>query len=53
MSLYEKMYYRLFNRVSDAIALLNAGKAAEACELLKQAQGETEELYMSAECPED
>lgn len=37
MADYQKMYLRLFNQVTDAIALL------------QQAQQETEELYIAAD----
>ena len=44
--LYKKMYYRLFNRVTDA---LNAKTKEESDEILKNAQIETEEMYISFE----
>ena len=47
MSVFKKMYYRLFNRVTDAIERLERGEAAAAAELLKSAQCETEEMFIT------
>ena len=46
MLLFQKMYFHLFNCVTDAIALLSNGKHAEAKEKLERAQAECEELYI-------
>ena len=46
MSIYKKMYYRLFNKVTDAIES-ESKKLSD--EILKQAQRETEEMYISSE----
>ncbi len=43
MRVYEKLYYRLFNAVTDALEELNYGRAAE---LLKTAQRDGEEFYI-------
>ena len=43
------MYYRLFNRVSDAIELIDRGEFEQARALLINAQNEAEETYISAE----
>ncbi len=48
-AIYRKMYSRLFNRVTDAIAVLEAEGETEAKQRLIQAQLETEELYLSSE----
>ena len=44
-----KMYSRLFNRVTDVIAVLETERETEAKQRLIQAQLETEELYLSSE----
>lgn len=48
-TIYRKMYARLFNRVTDAIKVLETEEEKEAKQLLIQAQMETEELYLLAE----
>lgn len=42
--LYKKMYYHLFNAVTDAIEEVNPIKRID---ILKQAQIDTEEMYIS------
>ena len=44
----EKLYFFLFNAISDAIQLLEQGAAAQARSLLIAAQQEAEEKYISA-----
>ena len=46
--MYEKMYFALFNAVTDALRLLERGDAQGAKNLLEQAQREAEELYIKA-----
>lgn len=46
MLLFQKMYFHLFNCVTDAIALLSSEKHIEAKERLERAQTECEELYV-------
>ena len=48
-TIYRKMYSRLFNRVTDAIAVLETEGETEAKQRLIQAQLETEELNLSSE----
>ena len=48
-TIYRKMYSRLFNRVTDVIAVLETEGETEAKQRLIQAQLETEELYLSSE----
>lgn len=48
MSVYKKMYCRLFNRITDVIYDKEKSKE-EMIEALKQAQLETEEIFMSFE----
>jgi len=47
--MYKKMYYTLFNAVSDAMDLMEAHKFQEAIMLLERASQETEEMYISQE----
>lgn len=44
--MYQKMYYTLFNAITDALALMERGDAAKAKLLLERAQQEGEELYI-------
>lgn len=44
---YHTPYLRLFNRMTDAIAALDDGRALAARELLIAAQREAEESYLS------
>lgn len=46
MTNYEKMYYHLFNAVSDALAELERCNYGAAGELLKSAQCACEELFL-------
>jgi hypothetical protein len=46
---YEKMYFRLFNRISDAIGQVEETNYGLASDILKQAQVEGEEIYLSEE----
>lgn len=46
--MYKNMYLTLFNRTTDAItALSENGDIAKALHILKQAQGECEEIYVT------
>lgn len=44
---YRKLYIFLFNKITDAIEQMDAGKPASAREVLVEAQREAEELYIS------
>ena len=46
---YQKMYYTLFNAITDALRLMEKENSAEAAALLRQAQQSTEEQYIEAE----
>lgn len=46
--MYKKLYYYLFNMVSDAIEMIDNGQCNMAREILIKAQQETEEIYISA-----
>lgn len=47
--MYKKMYYQLFNAIIDALELLEQGRLQEAGDLLKRAQQDAEETYLSEE----
>ena len=44
--LFKNMYYHLFNSISDALLYIKDNRALE---ILKQAQIDTEEMYISEE----
>lgn len=46
MTLYEKMYYHLFNAVTDALKALEEQNYGQAKSLLEQAQQEGESIYL-------
>ena len=46
---YMKMYLRLFNAITDALEAMGCDNYGIAQEILKKAQAEAEELYLSAE----
>lgn len=46
---FEKMYYSLFNGITSAIKAMESQNFGQAVELLKNAQRETEEMYIEAE----
>ena len=46
---YEKMYFRLFNRVTDALAELERLNFGAAAEILKAAQQAGEDSYVEGE----
>ena len=45
MSVFEKLHLLLFNAVTDALRLMQSGRAQAAAELLVRAQQACEELY--------
>lgn len=47
--MYKKMYFRLFNAITDVLEALERGNIWDAKRLLKEAQCATEEMYISAE----
>ena len=47
---FEKQYYVLFNRVTDAIRELQRNHPAQAMDILVRAQQEGEEGYVSGTC---
>lgn len=46
MKLYEKMYYHLFNAVTDALKALEEQNYGQAKSLLEQTQQEGENIYL-------
>lgn len=46
MKVYEKMYYHLFNAVTDALNALERKNYGQAEEILKTAQQKSEEIYL-------
>ena len=48
MDYFEKMYFLLFNAVTDALRELDQGHQEMAQSLLKHAQQDCEEIYMDA-----
>jgi hypothetical protein len=46
---YEKMYFGLFNCISNAIGRIEEANYGLATDILKQAQAEGEEIYLSEE----
>ena len=49
MEVYEKMYFILFNAITNALEKLDHQNYGDAKELLIAAQQETEERYIAAE----
>ena len=47
MANYEKMYYTLFNAITDALGLMEHEQYADAGILLAAAQCQTEEMYIN------
>lgn len=47
--MYKEMYYHLFNAVTDAWQALEQSNYGTARDILKKAQTETEEMYLSAD----
>ena len=45
---YKKLYYRLFNAITDALETLCRGNVEQAKKTLICAQQDTEEMYISA-----
>ena len=44
---YKKLYFHLFNSVTDAIEAISAHDSLAARDILIRAQQETEEMYMA------
>ena len=49
---YEMMYFHLFNRVTDALREMEKQNYGNAAEILKEAQQEAEEVYVSTDSEE-
>ena len=49
MEIYKKMYYRLFNGVTDALEAMEQQNFGTAAQLLRDTQSECEEMFLDAE----
>lgn len=49
---YEKMYFTLFNQITDALDALNAQNYGQASEILRSAQQQAEEQYIQETQPQ-
>lgn len=47
--MYKKMYYRLFNAVTEAMQRILRMEYSEAYNILARAQADTEEIYLAGE----
>lgn len=47
--MYKKMYLHLFNAVTDALAQMARQNFGAAAEILRQAQIDSEDIYLDAE----
>ena len=47
--MYEKMYHRLFNAMTEAMGRILRMEYSEAYDILARAQAEAEELYLAGE----
>lgn len=47
--MYKKMYYRLFNAITEAMQCMLRMEYGQAYGVLARAQAETEELYLTGE----
>ncbi len=47
--MYKRLYYMLFNYITDAIRALQGGNYRKALDILIKAQQESEELYISSD----
>lgn len=46
---YKRMYYTLFNTLTDALGLLEDGQPFKAANVLRQAQAEAEEIFLQGD----
>ena len=46
MEIFERLYFFLFNAITDALEAIDSGLIAEAAEALRDAQCTAEELYI-------
>ena len=49
IELYKKMYYLLFNSITESLRLMSAGRPKDAADCLREAQQLAEDLYVSAD----
>ncbi len=50
---YSTLYRLLFNAITDALTKIDAYEIGTAVQILVEAQQKTEELYISADAPEE
>ena len=51
--MYKNMYFHLFNAVTDALRQMERQNFGAAAEILRQAQIDSEEIYLDAEDEEE
>jgi hypothetical protein len=44
--MYKKLYYLMFNRITDAVNALKEGRSNDALQTLTDAQSEAEQIFM-------
>lgn len=44
--MYKRLYFFLFNRITDAIASINEGRNGDALKALMQAQSDAEQMFV-------
>lgn len=44
--MYKKLYYLMFNRITDAVKALKEGRSNDALQTLTDAQSEAEQIFM-------
>lgn len=44
--MYKKLYYLMFNRITDAVKALKEGRSNDALQMLTDAQSEAEQIFM-------
>lgn len=46
--MYKKLYFMMFNRVTDAVNALKEGRSDDALQVLKCAQEEAEQIFIES-----
>ena len=44
--MYKKLYFLMFNRITDAVNALKEGQSNDALQMLTDAQSEAEQIFM-------
>ena len=47
--MYQRMYYKLFNAMTDAIKAVKEQNYGVACDIMQKAQQEAEEIFLDEE----